>query len=65
MQSSTVTRAIGSALHLVELVLKLPARYPLPHGISSILSWFSRNRLLRDLREITGKPIARDFIGTA
>src|SRR5262249_61722357 len=35
MQSSTVTRAIGSSLHLVELVLNLPARYPLAHEISS------------------------------
>jgi hypothetical protein len=65
MQSSTVTRAIGSSLHMMELVLNLPASYPLANEISSFLSWFSRNRLLPDDCKTASRPIALDFIGTA
>jgi len=50
---------------MMELVLNLPASYPLANEISSFLSWFSRNRLLPDDCKTASRPIALDFIGTA
>jgi hypothetical protein len=58
MQSSTVTRAIGSALHLVELVVNCQLGILWRTEIQAFLSWFSRNRLLRGLLRDRSKPIA-------
>jgi hypothetical protein len=35
----------------MELVLNFAARYPVANEISSLLSWFSRNRLLVELQD--------------
>jgi hypothetical protein len=54
-----VTRAIGSALHLVELVVNCLLGILWRWEFQAFLSWFSRKRLLRDRCKIAGKPIAR------